>query len=41
MPRAAPDPTSASARDAISRAALFVKVIARICPGDTSRSRTR
>ena len=33
MPPAAPEPTSCSTRSRISRAALFVKVIARIWPG--------
>ena len=41
MPPAAPEPTSCSTRSRISRAALFVKVIARIWPGATLRSRTR
>ena len=41
MPRATPLPINCSTRDAISREALFVKVIARISNGLTPCSRTR
>ncbi len=34
-------PTSAATRDAISLAALLVKVMARISPGRTSRAASR
>ena len=41
IPLATRAPSSPSTRSAISRAALFVKVMARMAPGDTPCSRIR